>query len=324
MKTNYKLSFFFSLFTLAYTANAQIGVGTTTPASSAALDVTSTTKGFLPPRLTHAQKLAIVSPAAGLEIWCSDCDSTGQLQVFNGSIWTNLIGEVAAVFTCGTTRVTFKHAGSIVTYGTVLSTGSKCWLDRNLGATQVATSSIDFNSYGSLFQWGRGADNHQFITWTNATTGTAINTTTSALSGTDTPEHSNFIINATSPNNWLNPPNTNLWQGVNGVNNPCPSGYRLPTEPEWTAERIAWSSNNAAGAFNSPLKLPVAGRRDGASGSLNNFGTNVGSIGYYWSSSISGAYTIGLTTSGSGVNTNLAAIQPYIRAHGYSVRCIKN
>ena len=323
MKKNYKLSFFFSLLTLAQIANAQIGIGTTTPVSSAELDVTSITKGFLPPRLTHAQKLAMVSPTAGLEIWCSDCDSTGQLQVFNGSIWTNLIGEVAAVFTCGTTRVTFKHAGSVVTYGTALSTGSKCWLDRNLGATQVATSSIDFNSYGSLFQWGRLADGHQLITWTNATTGAAVNTTTSVLSGTDSPVNSNFIINATVPNDWRSPPNTNLWQGVNGVNNPCPSGYRLPSGSEWAAERVSWGSNNAAGAYASPLKLPVAGRRDGASGSLNNSGTNVGSIGYYWSSTVGPDYTFGLTTYSS-PTTPIAAVQQYIRAHGYSVRCIKN
>jgi formylglycine-generating enzyme required for sulfatase activity len=68
-----------------------------------------------------------------------------------------------------------------------------------------------------------------------------------------TPEHGDFIINGSSPYDWRNPQNDNLWQGVSGTNNPCPSGYRLPTEAEWEAERQNWSSNNTAGAFASPL-----------------------------------------------------------------------
>jgi hypothetical protein len=53
--------------------NNQVGVNTT-PNSSAAMDVSSTTKGFLPPRMTSAQRDAISSPAAGLVIYNSDCD----------------------------------------------------------------------------------------------------------------------------------------------------------------------------------------------------------------------------------------------------------
>jgi hypothetical protein len=49
----------------------------------------------------------------------------------------------SASFTCGTSTVTFNYNGSSVTYGTVVSVGNKCWLDRNLGATQVATSGTD-------------------------------------------------------------------------------------------------------------------------------------------------------------------------------------
>lgn len=63
----------------------------------------------------------------------------------------------------------------------------------------------------------------------------------------------------------------------------CPVGYRFPTEAEWEAERQSWSSNNATGAFASPLKLTMAGLRAG-SGSL----FSVGSSGRYWSGTVVG------------------------------------
>jgi uncharacterized protein (TIGR02145 family) len=124
----------------------------------------------------------------------------------------------------------------------------KIWMDRNLGATRAATSSTDADAYGHLYQWGRASDGHQVRT----------SPTTSVLSSSDTPGHGSFILVA-NPYDWRSPQNTNLWQEVNGTNNPCPNGYRLPTEAEWNAERASWSSNNSAGAFASPLKLPVAG-----------------------------------------------------------------
>lgn len=46
-----------------------LGIGTTSPNSSSLLDVTSTTKGFLPPRMTTTQRDAIASPVEGLVIY---------------------------------------------------------------------------------------------------------------------------------------------------------------------------------------------------------------------------------------------------------------
>lgn len=67
MKNITKL-FFAAAFLTVGVASAQsgVGIGTTTPNASAALDVTSTTKGLLIPRMTTAQRTAIASPAAGL------------------------------------------------------------------------------------------------------------------------------------------------------------------------------------------------------------------------------------------------------------------
>ena len=66
---------------------AQTGIGTTTPDPSAQLEVSSTSKGFLPPRMTTEQRDLITAPVAGLVVWCSDCASEGELQVYNGTAW---------------------------------------------------------------------------------------------------------------------------------------------------------------------------------------------------------------------------------------------
>ncbi|MEN9953035.1 MAG: hypothetical protein RLZZ520_1303, partial [Bacteroidota bacterium] len=80
------LSFFF----LVSVGQAQMGVGTATPHASAQLEVSSTSKGFLAPRMTKAQRVAIVSPAAGLLVYQTD-DQAPLMKGFyyyNGSAWT--------------------------------------------------------------------------------------------------------------------------------------------------------------------------------------------------------------------------------------------
>jgi hypothetical protein len=80
------------------TVNGKVIVGASSEASSSAvLEASSTTQGFLPPRMTEAQRNAISSAAAGLVVWCSDCGSNGELQVHNGTTWKNMIGATAAV-----------------------------------------------------------------------------------------------------------------------------------------------------------------------------------------------------------------------------------
>ncbi|MDR9375219.1 MAG: hypothetical protein RI842_10755, partial [Schleiferiaceae bacterium] len=78
------------------TAHAQVGVGTNTPDNAAALDITATDKGLLPPRLTAGERDNISNPPAGLTVWCSNCGSNGEMQVYNGTNWTNMTGGTAA------------------------------------------------------------------------------------------------------------------------------------------------------------------------------------------------------------------------------------
>ena len=200
----------------------------------------------------------------------------GEMQYWNGTAWVT----VAA----GNEGQILSFVGGVPTWITVVGdndvknpTTGKIWMDRNLGASQVATSSTVAAAYGDLYQWGRSADGHEIRT----------SGTTTTLATSDTPGHGNFITSGSYPYDWRNPQNDNLWQGVSGTNNPCPAGYRLPTEAEWEAERTSWSINNAAGAFASPLKLPVAGYRSNSNGSLYS----VGSFGYYWSSTVDGTYS---------------------------------
>ena len=75
----------------------QLSMGTSSPQSSAVLDMTSTTQGFLPPRMTQSQRNTINTPVAGLVVWCKNCGANGELQVHNGTTWTNMIGGVASV-----------------------------------------------------------------------------------------------------------------------------------------------------------------------------------------------------------------------------------
>ena len=103
---------------------------------------------------------------------------------------------------------------------------------------------------------------------------------TSTLSTTDQPGHGDWISVNSNADDWRSPKNDNLWQGVNGINNPCPSGYRLPTEAEWEEERLSWITNDAIGAYGSPLKLTLSGYR--TSNSLQGFEA----FGQYWTSNV--------------------------------------
>jgi len=230
---------------------------------------------------------------------------TGEMQYWNGSEWiTVAAGDEGQVLT---------FTGGVPTWKTQLEEGEvenpitgKIWMDKNLGASQVATSSTDTAAYGDLYQWGRVADGHESRT----------SDTISTISNSDTPGHGNFILSSsTSHFDWRSPQNDNLWQGVIGINNPCPNGYRVPTEAEWNEERQSWSLNNSAGAYSSPLKLTMGGYRNDTDGLLKSVGSN----GSYWSSTVNDNLATYLCFSSGG-----AYMASVSRADGYPVRCIKD
>ena len=269
--------------------------------NGAEVELASTTQGFLPPHMTTSQRDAIASPATGLTMYNTTVNC---LQSWNGALWVDDgCGNSPSASDAYAAGSVFCASGASTVVEVISSTG-RTWMDRNLGASQVATSSTDANSYGDLYQWGRGSDGHQCRN----------SATNSTLSPSDQPGHGDFIIAPSSPYDWRSPQLGNLWQGVNGVNNPCPSLYRLPSEAELDDERSSWSpNNNSAGAFASPLKLPMAGYRNNSS--LSNVGTD----GYYWSSTVDGTNARYLA-----FNSSNALMYPLVRAGGGSVRCLKD
>ncbi len=187
----------------------------------------------------------------------------------------------------------------------VKSKTGRIWMDRNLGASVVAKTSLQNNSFGYLYQWGRLSDGHQF----------RRSKTSKKISATSSPNNSEFILSSKSPNDWIKVRNDNLWQGVKGNNNPCPAGFRLPTSTEFDEEIATWISKDANGALVSPLKLPMAGYRANSNGEV----TDSSFSGDYWTSSVEDKYVRGLYFDSKSASTDIGG-----RSVGVSVRCIKN
>ncbi|MFQ6601034.1 hypothetical protein [Flavobacterium sp. C3NV] len=90
---NHKTLLLLFFFLITFIGNAQIGIGTTTPDATSIVDITSTTKGMLAPRMTTIQRNAITSPAQGLLVYDTDLKSfyyfsspSGWLPLLNSSV----------------------------------------------------------------------------------------------------------------------------------------------------------------------------------------------------------------------------------------------
>lgn len=146
--TNNKTLIILFLFLFSLIGNAQIGIGTVTPNASSILDVTSTTKGMLSPRMTTAQRNAITTPADGLIVYDTTLKS---LYYFSSgsSTWLPLVSGASE-------RTNFKLIKSTDVLATVLASelaaggGAKYLLDSNtyyeINGNVVFNFPIDLNN----------------------------------------------------------------------------------------------------------------------------------------------------------------------------------
>ena len=120
------ITFAFLFFNTEFARAQNIGIGTNTPHTSAALEVSSNNAGFLPPRMTFSQRAAIANPAAGLIVWCTDCGTgVGELTVFNGIEWR--IANISSTSSVG--AVPLAPTNLSATVSTPLLFASLSWTD---------------------------------------------------------------------------------------------------------------------------------------------------------------------------------------------------
>jgi hypothetical protein len=214
-------------------------------------------------------------------------------------------------------------------YLTVTSLTGRVWLDRNLGATQVCADADgngiagpgDEACFGDYYQWGRAADGHD----------SSASDITPTLASSITPGTNTFVTNNSALYDWTAPGvddgtigsdgslRTAAWED-GGDNDICPAGFSVPLMSELETERASWATSDA-GAFGSNLKIPTAGYRSRTDGVVQ---TGFGVGGYMWGrDAASFSY---YTHFGSSLyfNASSSSSSSATRAHGHSIRCIKD
>jgi uncharacterized protein (TIGR02145 family) len=287
---------------------AQVAINSdgTQPVNSAMLDVKSTSKGLLPPRMSTTQRDAIASAVEGLIIYNTD---NKRVEIFDGQKWISLSISSSSSVPCGYSFVDSRD-GKI--YNTVLI-GTQCWMAQNLNIgtaipgeqNQTNNATIEkycygdlaanCNVYGGLYQWA---------------------------------EVVQYLNGATNTTSW-NPVPTGNVKGI------CPAGWHLPSDAEWTilttylgGESVAggkmketgtthWLSPNN-GATNSSGFTGLPGGGSGGDGAF----VSLTSRAYFWSTleySTTNAWDRDLYFANANVYRNY-----YNKSYGFSVRCLQD
>lgn len=168
------------------TINAQVGINSTgaTPNSSAMLDVSSTTKGVLIPRMTSFIRLLIASPATGLMIYDTDLK---ELMIYNSSTGWKAASRIG---------VPFEVTG-VATYGAIIGvntgTGYGGEFHANTGSGVVSSSNSGYGILGvsTTLQGVRGESN-------SGVGGFFISTTGVSLQSSAANNHAIFATNNSS------------------------------------------------------------------------------------------------------------------------------
>jgi uncharacterized protein (TIGR02145 family) len=303
----------------SFTSIAQVGVGTTTP--EAALDIKNNAdeataytlgNGVLVPRFD------VLPAVAGAD--------EGELVYVNG---------LGLYYYTGTGTV-WTAVGDSFGYGQcrvkVSPTAYKTFLCHNLGAdTSTDPHTPQIGNQGAYIQWGKkgptpAANEDVRVTWLTAANDGSLGFASAPTVGSATP--GSWAAAETNNDAWNFDENSPVKVTAN---DPCPTGYRVPTRAEWVGVD-ANNTESRTGTFSSSptnygsalhygpdastklLTLPAAGYRNYTSGALSNRGN----YGYYWSSTEGGGNAYCLYFFSSYVlpaNNNF-------RTNGFSVRCV--
>jgi len=260
-----KYFLFMTIFALSIVRGiAQVGINSdnSTPDPSAMLDVKSTTKGSLLPRMTYVQMGSIASPADGLQVYCTT-DGKMYIYVATAGVWKEVAYGTGTLVpgTCGSLTITHV-AGTVcpvnktVTYGTVTNITNapgKCWITSNLGADHQATAVDDATEASAGWYW-------QF----NRKQGYKYE-------GTTRTPNSTWIFGIDENQNWQ------------PANDPCTlqlgAVWHIPTFNDWNNLDFYGGWTDWNGPWNSGLKLHAAGGLYTGDGSLIYRGVQ----GLYWS-----------------------------------------
>jgi uncharacterized protein (TIGR02145 family) len=283
--------------------NGQVGIGTYLPDNSAQLDLSSDTRGFLPPRMNTHQISQIVSPANGLMVFNTEDDKV-YVFVASANQWKELNygASIIDLFTCWNAFYDTRDGK----YYTTAQIGNQCWMTKNmntgtrinLNANQTNNGIIEkscYNNlesncdiYGGLYQWDE-------------------------------------LMNYTSSSS-SNP------SGRQGI---CPAGWHLPSDAEWTelttylgndtltggkmkeTGTAHWLTPNTGATNSSGFTALPGGYRD-----YNGVICCLGYVAEFWASTeASSAMARGrqLDYLNAGVN-----ISGMVKTYGLSARCLKD
>lgn len=121
MKKIYQLLLASLFAVLAFTVHAQVGVGTISPAPTAQLDVQSTTKGLLIPRMLDSERTGISGPATGLLVY--QTNGSAGFYYFDGAVWKPLHSGDAVGFTATKNAMAISASGSISNFNQEYAAG---------------------------------------------------------------------------------------------------------------------------------------------------------------------------------------------------------
>ena len=291
-----KILILLAIFTTVATTAQSVGINDDGSAAnaSAILDLKSTTQGFLPPRMTGAQRATITSPAQGLMIYCTDCGISGEPQYYDGTQWKNLIGGTATTSTARVTigtqvwatvnlDVTTYRDGTTIpqvtdpTQWSNLTTGAWCYYNNN---------SSSGTTYGKLYNWYAVAGIHDAD-----------------------PNTPNKVL---APTGWHLPTDAEWTTLTNTLGGTTVAGGKLKA----TGTSL-WDTPNTDATNSSGFSGLPGGFRNG-----NGPFYNIGGSGHWWSSSETDA-TVAWNRS-LYYSNGIAERGDYYKAGGFSVRCLRD